>query len=259
MNELENTVDMTQELADDAQAGREVTLSDLMDNLTGGAQAEETEATAEQTGDSDPETQAQPQTEDKDKFGRRIASALANQKRGFQKDLDFSARVHGAAGDMTDDEIADALRDYQARRIAESDADISPKAARRIVEAQERANQPRADNPQRGEAEAEVQSLYADGWTEDELLALTTDAEVKRQFAAGVSLRKAAKMYLQRQQTVQQTVQPQTPKRGVPTAKTAGSGAPPDDNAIANMTDAEFDAFQKRVERATMEGKRVKF
>lgn len=253
MNELENTVDMTQELADDAQAGREVTLSDLMDNLTGGAQAE-TEETAEQTGDGDPETQAQPQTEDKDKFGRRIASALANQKRGFQKDLDFSARVHGAAGDMTDDEIAEALRDYQARRIAESDTDISPKAARRIVEAQERANQTRADNPQRGQAETEVQSLYADGWTEDELLALTTDAEVKRQFAAGVSLRKAAKMYLQRQQTVQ----PQTPKRGVPTAKTAGSGAPPDDNAIANMTDAEFDALQKRVERAAMEGKRVR-
>lgn len=253
MDELENTVDMTQELADDAQAGQEVTLSDLMDNLTGGAQAEET---AEQTGDSDPETQAQPQTEDnKDKFGRRIASALANQKRGFQKDIDFSARVHGAAGDMTDDEIADALRDYRARKIAESDTDISPKAARKIVEAQERANQSRADNPQMGQAEAEVQSLYADGWTEDELLALTTDAEVKRQFASGVSLRKAAKMYLQRQQTKQ----PQTPKRGVPTAKTAGSGAPPDDNAIANMTDAEFDAFQKRVERAAMEGKRVKF
>lgn len=253
MNELENTVDMTQELADDAQAGREVTLSDLMDNLTGGAQAE-TEETAEQTGDGDPETQAQPQTEDKDKFGRRIASALANQKRGFQKDIDFSARVHGAAGDMTDDEIAEALRDYQARRIAESDADISPKAARRIVEAQERANQSQADNPQMGQAETEVQSLYADGWTVDELQALATDAEVQRQFAAGVSLRKAAKMYLQRQQTVQ----PQTPKRGVPTAKTAGSGAPPDDNAIANMTDAEFDAFQKRVERAAMEGKRVR-
>ena len=255
MEEIENTVDMTQELADDAQAGQEVTLSDLMDNLTGDAQAEETEATAEQTGDGDPETQAQPQTEDKDKFGRRIASALANQKRGFQKDIDFSARVHGAAGDMTDDEIAEALRDYQARRIAESDTDISPKAARRIVEAQERANQSRADNPQMGQAEAEVQSLYADGWTEDELLALTTDAEVKRQFASGVSLRKAAKMYLQRQQTKP----PQAPKRGVPTAKTAGSGEPPDDNAIANMTDAEFDAFQKRVERAAMEGKRVKF
>lgn len=253
MNELENTVDMTQELADDAQAGREVTLSDLMDNLTGGAQAE-TDETAEQTGDGDPETQAQPQTEDKDKFGRRIASALANQKRGFQKDLDFSARVHGAAGDMTDDEIAEALRDYQARRIAESDADISPKAARRIVEAQERANQSRADDPQRRQAAAEVNSLYADGWTEDELRVLTNDAEVQRQFAAGVSLRKAAKMYLQRQQTAQ----PQTPKRGVPTAKTAGSGAPPDDNAIANMTDAEFDALQKRVERAAMEGKRVR-
>lgn len=254
MDELENTVDMMQEPADDAQTGEEISLADLMDNLTTGAEAAETNETAEQTGDGDPETQAQTQTqtEGKDKFGRRIASALANQKRGFQKDLDFSARVHGAAGDMTDEEITEALRDYQARKIAESDKEISPKAARKIVEAQERAN--RQEDPRSTQVQADVQSLYNDGWTVEELQALTTDETVRRQVSEGVSLRKAAKMYLQRQTTTQQT----TRRRSVPTAKTAGSGAPPDYNDIANMTDAEFDALQERVERAAMEGKRVR-
>lgn len=255
MDEFENTVDMMQETADDAQTGEEISLNDLMDNLTDGAEATETNETAEQTGDSDPETQAQTQTqtEGKDKFGRRIASALANQKRGFQKDLDFSAKVHGAAGDMTEEEITEALRDYQARKIAESDKEISPKAARKIVEAQEKANRQPTD-ARSSEIQADVQSLYSDGWTLEELQALTTDEQVRRQVnSEGMSLRKAAKMYLQRQ-----TAQTTTRRRSVPTAKSAGSGAPPDDNPIANMTDAEFDAFQKRVERAAMEGKRVK-
>lgn len=255
MDEFENTVDMMQETADDAQTGEEISLNDLMDNLTDGAEAEETDETAEQTGGSDPETQTQTQTqtEGKDKFGRRIASALANQKRGFQKDLDFSAKVHGAAGDMTEEEITEALRDYQARKIAESDKEISPKAARKIVEAQEKANRQPTD-ARSGELQADVQSLYNDGWTLEELQALTTDEQVRRQVnSEGMSLRKAAKMYLQRQ-----TAQTTTKRRSVPTAKSAGSGAPPDDNPIANMTDAEFDAFQERVERAAMEGKRVK-
>lgn len=255
MDEFENTVDMMQETADDAQTGEEISLNDLMDNLTDGAEATETDETAEQTGDGDPETQAQTQTqtEGKDKFGRRIASALANQKRGFQKDLDFSAKVHGAAGDMTEEEITEALRDYQARKIAESDKEISPKAARKIVEAQEKANRQPTD-ARSGELQADVQSLYSDGWTLEELQALTTDEQVRRQVnSEGMSLRKAAKMYLQRQ-----TAQTTTRRRSVPTAKSAGSGALPDNNPIANMTDAEFDAFQERVERAAMEGKRVK-
>lgn len=248
MDEFVNTVGMEQP-ADDAQ-GAEVSLDDLMANLTGDA---ETEETVEQTGDDSPETQAETPEENKDKFGRRIASALANQKRGFQRDLDFSAKVHGAAGDMTEDEITEALRDYQARKIAQSDTDISPKAARKIVEAQEKAHQARANADTR-DYRAEVQGLYDDGWTADELQALTTDADVQKNVMQnGMSLRKAAKLYLQRQNT------PQTNKRrSVPTAKTAGSGAPPEDNAIANMSDEEFDAFQKRVEKAAMEGKRVR-
>ena len=104
MDELENAVDMMMGSADDAQESNEIGLDDLMDNLTG---TSETEETAEQTGDSAPETQEQKPDGDKDKFSRRIASALANQRKGFQKELDFSAKVRGVSGDMTEEEIAE--------------------------------------------------------------------------------------------------------------------------------------------------------
>ena len=103
MDELENAVDMMMGSADDAQESNEIGFDDLMDNLTGASETEETEETAEQTGDSAPETQEQKPDGDKDKFSRRIASALANQRKGFQKELDFSAKVRGVSGDMTED------------------------------------------------------------------------------------------------------------------------------------------------------------
>ena len=56
MDELENAVDMMMGSADDAQESNEISLDDLMDNLTGASETEE--ETAEQTGDSAPETQA---------------------------------------------------------------------------------------------------------------------------------------------------------------------------------------------------------
>lgn len=257
MNELENAVDMMTDSADDAQEGNEVGLDDLMDNLTASEDAE-TGETVENEGDDGHETEAnedKPEGE-KDKFGRRIASALANQKRGFQKELNFSARVRSAAGDMTEDEIAEALRSYQASKIAESDEEISPKAARKIVEEREKAAMKSVPGGDRlDEFKADVASLQADGWTSEELQALTTDAQVNRDvIGGGMSLRKAAKIYLQRVNAPQE----QTKRRGVPTAKTAGSGTVPEENAIADMSDEEFEKFQKRVERAAMQGKRVR-
>ena len=69
-----------------------------------------------------------------------------------------------------------------------------------------------------------------------------------------MSIRKAAKAYLQRASAPQK----ETKRRSVPTAKTAGSGSVPEENAIADMSDEEFEKFQKRVERAAMQGKRVR-
>lgn len=253
MDELENAVDMMMGSADDAQESNEIGLDDLMDNLTG---ASETEETAEQTGDSAPETQEQKPDGDKDKFSRRIASALANQRKGFQKELDFSAKVRGVSGDMTEDEIAEALRSYQASKIAKSDADISEKAARKIVEEREKAAAGQAGNRE-AEIISTLNSLREDGWTMEELRAFSSDEQTQQDVNSGMSIRKAAKAYLQREAAPKEN----TPvkRRSVPTAKTAGAGNVPEENKIENMTDAEFALFSDRAQEMMMEGKRVRF
>lgn len=252
MDELENAVDMLETgAADDAQADNEVGLDDLMSNLTEASETNETAETDE--GDSTPETQEHKPEGDKDKFSRRIASALANQKKGFQKELDFSARVRSVSGDLTDEEIAEALRSYRASKIAGSDEEISPKAARRIVEEQEKAEGTSAVEDRRAALTKEFSSLIEDGWTKDELQAFSTDAQVVQDVNSGMSIRKAAKAYLQRAQA------PQTRRRSVPTARTAGAGTVPDENAIESMTDEEFARFSERAQTLMMEGKKVKF
>lgn len=253
MDELENAVDMMMGSADDAQESNEISLDDLMDNLTG---ASETEETAEQTGDSAPETQEQKPDGDKDKFSRRIASALANQKKGFQKELDFSAKIRGVSGDMTEDEIAEALRSYQASKIAKGDADISEKAARKIVEEREKAAAGQAGNRE-AEITSGLNSLIDDGWTMEELRAFSSDEQVKQDVNSGMSIRKAAKAYLQREAAPKEAAP--SKRRSVPTAKTAGAGNVPEENKIENMTDAEFARFSDRAQEMMMEGKRVRF
>lgn len=253
MDELENAVDMMMGSADDAQESNEIGLDDLMDNLTG---ASETEETAEQTGDGAPETQEQKPDGDKDKFSRRIASALANQRKGFQKELDFSAKVRGVSGDMTEDEIAEALRSYQASKIAKGDADISEKAARKIVEEREKAAAGQAGNRE-AEITSGLNSLIDDGWTMEELRAFSSDEQVKQDVNSGMSIRKAAKAYLQREAAPKEATP--SKRRSVPTAKTAGAGNVPEENKIENMTDAEFARFSDRAQEMMMEGKRVRF
>lgn len=255
MNELENAVDMMTDSADDAQESGEIGFDDLMKNLTADESAD-AEETGENKGDDGNETEAHEDKPDgeKDKFGRRIASALANQKRGFQKELDFSAKVRGAAGDMTEDEIAEALRSYQASKIAESDKEISPKAARKIVDEREKANVNRQDTSRNDEIAWALESLRDDGWTTDALKAFTLDEQVREAVNNGMGIRKAAKAYLQRQNAATTTK-----RRSVPTARTAGSGNVPEENRIENMTDEEFARFSDRAQELMMQGKRVRF
>lgn len=240
MNELENAVEMMNDMpADDAQ---EVTVDELVETLT--AAESETNETAEHEGDGGPETKDQQQGEpedNKDKFGRRIASALANQKRGFQKDLDFSARVRGAAGDLNDEEIANALRAYRAQKI---------------VEAQEKAAASQIDE-RKARITEQLNMLIEDGWTTGEMQAFCSDAEVARQVNSGVSIRRAAKAYLQRVGG-EAEIGGTTHKRGVPTARTAGSGRVTGENPIENMTDEEFARFSDRAQKMMMEGKQVR-
>ena len=139
------------------------------------------------------------------------------------------------------------------------DPDISLKAARRIVEAEERQDRSAA---RQEELRADLQSLREDGFTDEELRALVTDSGVREDWQGGMSLRRAAMSYMRRQADSaraqrQEKAPGRAAKRGVETVKTA-SAAAVRRNQIADMTPEEFRAFDRRLMDAAMNGQRVR-
>lgn len=253
MNDYENPVavadDAMEQPADDAQAADVVTAEELLANLT------DTQ-TAENEGDGDQQAgQASDKGGEKDKFEARIRSALANQKAQYLPDVGFAARIRGAADGMTEDEIMDVLRTHQARKMHEADPDISEKAARKILDAKEAAK-----NPTHANAEAYrqgVQALLDDGWTQEELVAFSTDPTVHADLAAGKTLRAAATGFLRRGAQAAQTEAPEK-KRGVPTVRRAATKPATEANAIETMSDDEFRKLREKIKEGALSGKKYR-
>lgn len=250
MEEMESTVAVdeaiaTEAPADDAQAA-EISAEELMGNLTGGASSGEQ---AEISGDGDQAVEAQQketqqQEAEGDKVGKRIAAALRQQRRTIFEQLGAS-----------EDEVRELIRASKAEKLSKEDPDISPKAARRIVEAEERHA---GEDAQKQAITQGIQSLFEDGWTSDELRAFSMDATVREDIAAGRSVRQAATAYLRRGRSAQE--QPPAganTRRGVPTLRSQATAPTRDRSAIDDMTDAEFAAFSERAMEAAMSGKRV--
>lgn len=228
----------TETSADDAQTA--VTAEELMQGLTeNGAQ------TAENEGDSDPGAQktAENQQSKEDKFSKRMRAALANQKKQLYAELGGS-----------EDEIREIIRAHKAQKLAEENPKISPEAAKIIVEEREKAQsvQPATNS----EMVSAIQGLIEDGWTREMLADFVRDEIVREQVnEEGVSVRKAAFAYLQRQREQQK---PAT-KKSVPTMRSATTVGTTDNNKIEDMTDEQFEEFSRRAREAAMSGKKVKF
>lgn len=250
MDEMESTVAVdeaiaTEAPADDAQAA-EISAEELMGNLTGGAPSGEQ---AEISGDGGQAVEAQQaenqqQEAEGDKVGKRIAAALRQQRRTIFEQLGAS-----------EDEVRELIRASKAEKLSKEDPDISPKAARRIVEAEERHA---GEDAQKQAITQGIQSLFEDGWTSDELRAFSMDATVREDIAAGRSVRQAATAYLRRGRSAQE--QPPAganTRRGVPTLRSQATAPTRDRSAIDDMTDAEFAEFSERAMEAAMSGKRV--
>ena len=250
MAEMDNSVAMDEAIsmeapADDAQAA-EISAEELMGNLTGGAPEAEQ---AENSGDGGQAEEAQQgetqqQEAESEKVGKRIAAALRQQRRTIFEQLGAS-----------EDEVRELIRASKAEKLSKEDPDISPKAARRIVEAEERHA---GEDAQKQAITQGIQSLFEDGWTSDELRAFSMDATVREDIAAGRSVRQAATAYLRRGRSAQE--QPPAganPRRGVPTRRSQATAPTRDRSAIDDMTDAEFAAFSERAMEAAMSGKRV--
>ena len=116
---------------------------------------------------------------------------------------------------------------------------------------EERIRQEEDDRELAAQIREGIGMLFEDGWTADELEALSQDEEVRAEIAAGKDVIRAAAIYLRGRLLAQGAR-----RRGVPIAPTAsGSTAP---GGIEQMTDAQFDAFSRQAKAAAMMGRKVK-
>lgn len=229
--------------ADDAQAAEEVSAEELIANLTGenGGQTAENEGDSGQT-EQTPQVQENNQKQvENDKFSRRISAALKSQKEQIYRELG-----------MSEAEVRELIRAHKAEQMHKEDPEISPKAARQILEARE-ASAKTQEDLRVAQMKADLNTLAEDGWTGEMLQAFTTDPAVIDEIDSGKTVRQAAMQYLRRSQTQQTT------RKAVPTVRTATSSAPPDEDRIASMSDKEFDELVKRARDAAYSGMKVTF
>lgn len=236
----------TEAPADDAQAAEVISAEELAAELAAGAKDG---ATVENTGDDGQAAQEGPQGDQQSRqqaAGRRdnqMRAALRQQRRSIFEELGES-----------EDTVRELIRAHRAQKLTQEDPDITPKAAMKIVEAQEKAAQPKED---RGLAEmtAAVQGLLDDGWTADELRAFAADEAAQADMAAGRTVRQAAKAFMGRQSAAQTTQR----RHSVPTFRTAATSGAKQGNLIDDMSDDEFARFSERAYQAAMSGRKVSF
>lgn len=251
MNEFDTSVamdenyDYMEQPADDAQEADVITAEELAAMLMNGNGAEET---AEDTGDGDQSAQEQVKGKDGQHYAAKkdnqIRAALKQQRKTIFEELGAS-----------EDTVRELIRAHRAAQITKEDPEITPKAAMKIVEAQEKAAKPKEDKSL-ADMTAQVQSLLDDGWTTEELEAFAADDTAQEDMANGMSVRQAARAFDKRQHTAPTKAK----KRGVPTLKTpaAGNGTKRG-NLIEDMSDEDFARFSDNAYRALMDGKKVTF
>ena len=125
--------------------------------------------------------------------------------------------------------------------------------AQKLEDAEEAAVQEAAQETARtiGLYRGAMERLLEDGWTMEELRALTADEEVLGALIQGETLGRAATAYLRR------SAQRAARKRGVPTFRAAATAEMNTGDPIAQMSDEEFAAFSRRAKEAALAGLKV--
>ena len=99
--------------------------------------------------------------------------------------------------------------------------------------------------------------LFEDGWTSEELAALSQDEGVRADIAAGKDVIRAAAAYLRRQ--MQQMAGAQSMRRrSLPVSRYSAAGTAEPKSRIEQMTDAQFDAFSREARAAAMMGRKIR-
>lgn len=249
MADMDNTVAMQEQPgmeqpADDAQT-TEISVEELVMQLTddpGTDEQVENEGDDGQNAQKEPEGKQQGQ-ETSEKFGRRIASALKSQREKIFQDMG-----------MSEAEVRELIRAHRAEQMHKEDPEISPKAARKIIEAQEKAAQP-APDPRIAELTAAMNDMLTRGWTADELKALISDEGVKKDVNEGKNLWQAARAYERRQAAPQEA---NGRKRAVRTARSSAAGESPEIDLVKSIPDDKYDDFIEDLRRRAMRGEKVR-
>ena len=235
--------------ADDAQA-TEISVEEVLASLNAGDEGgEETVDNEGDDGQSAQEEQHDDEQQGKegDKFSRRIAAALKNQEQKLLSEL--------GGGQLTKAQIAEIVNDHLARKMNAEDPEISVKAAKKILKAQQ---QEQTDTQTASEEQvADVKYLLSKKWTREELLAFSQDETAREEMSNGVSVRDAAIAYKAR---LAYQTQPTAAKKksGAPIARRTSAGSTPEVDPIKNMNGAQYDRFMEDLKRRAMRGEKVR-
>ena len=121
---------------------------------------------------------------------------------------------------------------------------------------QEQTEEVSPEQAQRNALSEGLNTLYEDGWTNEELLEFSQDATVREDIQKnGKTVRQAARAYLRRQSAAQKTEE-KSGKRGVPTMRSASNTGAGGRDQIAEMSDKEFDKFYRQVMSDSLAGKK---
>lgn len=248
MDNYENTVADeqmldTEQSADDAQAA-EVTAEDILATLTTGKPNVET---AVDTGDGDQtagesEEQVEQGGKQDAKIGKQIRAALKSQHETLIKRIGQG---------MTEAEIVELVRNHQANKLAQENKDISPAAARMIIDARVKDDgyNPAADE----QMKSDINSLYEDGWTIEQLQAFANDQTAQADVAKGKSARQAATAYLMRQ-----AAEAKKPaKKSVPNIRNSSGTGGSVTNKFARMSDKEFAKLSDNLYERLLAGEKI--
>lgn len=126
---------------------------------------------------------------------------------------------------------------------------------------QEENQQEEAQEPEQEEAHEDnpytsgIQTLYEDGWSEENIAALITDPTALRDIQGGKTVRQAAFAFMHRQM---QGASTKNTKKSVPTLKNPATSGAKVPNKIETMSDEEFARFSDRMYEEAMSGKRIR-
>lgn len=222
---------------------------------------EEYDPLSDEDGAQEPEEpEAEPEPDNPEEGAAQRVEDVANRARDEpdSADAQFARRVRAAYGEMTDEQIIDAMRTAQAERMHEEDPEISVKAAKMILEARESRSgaasgaedekQHKDEHAQALEAQAQEMVKTKEGAAL--LREMLTDETVKARIDSGEwDVHQARAYYEGKKESEAHT------RKAPTTMKVRGNRAPR--KSIEDMTDEEFEKFSERVERARAQGKRI--